>query len=457
MARRSGFALDKPVLELPAILDLPDDLLPLITEINGYRYFMVDSGRAAAKSQSIARLLLYLSEQQYVRIVCGREFQNSIEESVYTIFKDLIAEYGLNFEVTKTEITHRVTKSPIRFRGFREQGATNIKGLEGVDILWVDEAQAITKQTLDVIVPTIRKENAKVYWSMNRHVENDPVFAYFVNRDDCLHIHTDYRRNKHCPKATIKEAELCLHNSPKDYEHIWLGTPLAKSEDYLFSLDMIRASLALDLNRLGIQRRVLANDVARYGDCENVFCGIESRGPIFWEQIHQEVFRNMGLDETVGKHLSLKRTMNFDLNVVDDDGMGGGVTDNLPGIEVMPFHAVKDFAHDNYADRRTAGYFKLQEWISRGWLKILNDPVLHEQLLSIRYRYGANGKKRLFTKDEMRKDGIASPDRSDALMMAVYFADQTMGPGFGQPKYAIHGNPALEREVAGLPHHAQMS
>lgn len=449
--------MDKVTLSLPEILNIPEKLLPLITEINNYRYFLIDGGRGGSKSQSIARILTYHAEQNRYRIVCGREFQNSIEESVYTIFKDLIQNYSLNFDIQSTRINHRLSESSIIFRGFREQGATNIKGLEGVDILWVDEAQAITKQTLDVIIPTIRKENAKVFWTMNRHVENDPVFAYFVNRPDCLHITINYTENEHCPEALKKEAEICKAKSLADYNHIWLGQPLAKSDDYLFSLDMIRRSISLDLNKPGVVRKILANDVARYGDCENVFSVIESRGPIFWEQTHQEAFKGMGLDETVGKHLFMKRTMNIDLNVIDDDGMGGGVTDNLQGIEVMPFSSVKDFEHDVFADRRTAGYFKLQDWMERGWIKILNDPLLHEQLLTIRYKYMPSGKKRLYTKDEQRKEGIPSQDRSDALMMAVWNTDTVMQGDFAQNTYAIHGNPELERETRGFQKYARIS
>ena len=67
-----------------------------------------------------------------------------------------------------------------------------VEGLEGIDVLWIDEGQAITKQTLDVLIPTIRKEKAKIFFSMNRHVEHDPVYETFYNRPDCLHIHLNY-------------------------------------------------------------------------------------------------------------------------------------------------------------------------------------------------------------------------------------------------------------------------
>ena len=156
------------IKSLPKLLDIPDKLLPIISEFNDFRYVLLDGGRGGGKSQAIARFLLYLAEQSTIRICCGRETQNSIDESVHTILKDIIVQYELNFEVFANKILHKKTKSTFIFKGFREQGAVNIKGLEGVDILWIDESQAVTKHTLDVIIPTIRKEKAKIFFSMNR-------------------------------------------------------------------------------------------------------------------------------------------------------------------------------------------------------------------------------------------------------------------------------------------------
>jgi len=172
-------------LELPKLLDLPAKLLQIVDKFDLYRYFLADGGRGGGKSQGVARLLLYLSGHFKLRIVCGREIQKSIDESVYTIFKDLIIENQLNFEVQAAKIIHRKSGTEINFKGFREQGSVNIKGLEGVDILWIDEAQAITKHTLDIIIPTIRKSKAKVFFTMNRHLKNDPVYKEFSTREDC--------------------------------------------------------------------------------------------------------------------------------------------------------------------------------------------------------------------------------------------------------------------------------
>ncbi len=221
-------------LQLPKFLNIPAKLYPMILKLNLFRYFLIEGGRGSAKSQSAARLILFIGDKNKVRVVCGREIQASIEESVYALFVDLIQEYGLNYDVGKKVIRHRVTGTTIRFRGFRERGSVNIKGIEGVDILFIDESQALTKQTLKILIPTIRKNKAKIFFVMNRHIEEDPAFDQFHNRDDCLHIHIDYFENQHCTDALKREAAECKKKNIDDYNHIWLGVALKNAKNSAF-------------------------------------------------------------------------------------------------------------------------------------------------------------------------------------------------------------------------------
>ena len=136
-------------MDCPELLGIPPKLQKLFDDFNQYKIFIIEGGRGSAKSHTIARILLYIMQKRIARLVCGREIQATIEESVYTLFADLIAKYSLAYQVRKTRIRHLVSGSTIGFKGFRERGAVNIKGIEGADIVWVDEAQALTKPTLD--------------------------------------------------------------------------------------------------------------------------------------------------------------------------------------------------------------------------------------------------------------------------------------------------------------------
>ena len=440
------------MLTLPKILDIPPKLIPFITQFNDFRYFLIDGGRSSGKTQSIARFISYLCEQKSLRVVCGRETQTSLDESVYTVFIDLIRQFNLNFNVSATKIDHKVTGSAIRFRGFREQGATNIKGLEGVDILWVDESQAITKQTLDVIIPTIRKDYSRIIWSMNRNMATDPVYVAMSGRDDCLSIHCDYVHNPFCPEAMIKEAEVCKKISEKDYQHIWLGEPMAQGDDMVFSSDEVYGSPDVEFITSGIKKRILAVDVARFGEDETVFCLLESQNAAQWQMIYQDVWRDKNLMECVGKIIDMSRSWHTDLVVIDDCGIGGGVTDRLGELRmpVVAFNGASTPRNELYANQRAEAYFEVKELFGVHQLKIMKDAKLQEQLLSVRFKFmSTGGKKALISKDEMRKNGLKSPDRADALSFAVYHRNTVVNMEKDMlPSYGVMGS-ELDYETVG--------
>ena len=294
-------------IELPAILDLPEKLLPCIFDINTYDYWLIHGGRGGGKSQSIARLILWICEQREVRVCCGRETQNTIEDSVYRILADLIGEYDLDFDVFNNRIVHRRTGSTIIFRGFKEQGRVNIKGLEGVDILWIDEAEAITKATLDIIVPTIRKTNAIVYFTMNRNVRKDAVYVEFAKDPDCKVIKINYYDNKHCPENLIKKAQKCKRLNPADYDHIWEGNPLDQAKDYLVSSSKLDKAAKLE----GIPKeqyhkiKCMAVDLSGNGGDLCVATLTESISAIHFKVSEREEWNEPDTDITKGKIISL--------------------------------------------------------------------------------------------------------------------------------------------------------
>ena len=408
------------------MLVIPEKLLPLITRINDYRYFLIEGGRGGGKSQAVGRFILYLAEKRRLRIVCGRETQVSIAESVYSLLSDLILQYRLNFEVLASKITHKMSGSTINFRGFREQGAFNIQGMEGVDVLWIDESQAVTKDTLDVLIPTIRKQEAKIFFTMNRFVHNDPVYSMFAGRKDCLHIHINYTDNKFCTQALVNEAEECKLRSLVDYNHIWLGEPLAAGDDRLLRFEDVDSSPDIKFYEEGTQKRILAVDVARFGQDETVFTIIQSENIRQWSQIYQHSWRDKPLTEVVGKILDLSREFDPDIVAIDDVGMGGGVTDRLSEQRVTPEPFIGNAKPSNplYRNMDSEGFFRMKDFFNKGNIRIMKDPILQEQLLELRFKYNSNNIKSMVTKDEMRKINNKSPDRAKCLMMALYYTDR---------------------------------
>ncbi len=415
-------------VSVPSFLDVPEKLLPLITRFNEFRYFLVEGGRASGKTQTIARILLYLAEKHRVRIVCGREILKTIDESVHTVLKDLIIENDLNFIVHNNRIVHRKSGSAFWFKGFREQGSVSIKGLEGTQVLWIDEAQAITKPTLDIIIPTIRKENSKVFFSMNRHLDNDPVYKEFIKRSDCLHIKINYNENKHCPEVSKKEARLC---DPIDYNHIWEGDPLPQAENQLISRDDVKDAYKFKVSNL-TGGKVLAIDPARYGGCETALTEFV-RGNEGLKQTWRSARKGINPMETVGRAVQwAENTDKAEIIAIDVVGMGGPMADRLievfenstneklKAIAVVLYNGGSTEAIDTakYLNRRAYDYWMLKEAIRLHQVGLIEDAIQEDQTCSVLYTYMSNGKRKILSKEEMRSKKINSPDRTDAVVMA---------------------------------------
>jgi phage terminase large subunit len=410
---------------IPEILNIPEKLLPIIKNFNDYRYFLAEGGRGGGKSNAVGRLILFLAEKKNLRIVCGREIQNSINESVYSLLADLINRYKLNFDVQSSKITHKVTKSVINFRGFREQGAFNIQGMEGIDIVWIDEAQAITKQTLDVLIPTIRKDKAKVFFTMNRHLDNDPVYSTFAHRKDCSHININYTDNPFCTNALINEAKECLLKSVKDYNHIWLGEPLAQGEDSLFSRkELTDTKLNLYSLREGYGLRIAGFDIARYGDDKCACVIVQQQGALHWEVIYKDQWEHKDLNYTTGRILMTANEQKADKVIIDEDGIGAGPLDTLNkgrGLEnYLGFRNPPIAYQENkfYANTRTLNAYKLKDLVLKSHIRVNDDEIIDE-LVTLKYTFDNHQRRILVSKEKMKKEGIKSPNLADALIMAV--------------------------------------
>jgi phage terminase large subunit len=194
------------------------------------RYKVARGGRGSAKSWSFARALLIKAYQRPTRILCAREVQKSIKQSVHKLLADQIEQMGLEaeFEVLATEIRGS-NGSEIYFSGLSDQTADSIKSFEGVDIVWVEEGQSITKRSWKILIPTIRKDNSEIWVSYNPELESDETHQRFVLNPppDCKSITMNWTDNPWFP--TVLEAER-LHAKAtlpdEEYANIWEGVCL---------------------------------------------------------------------------------------------------------------------------------------------------------------------------------------------------------------------------------------
>lgn len=209
-------------------IQIPDKLLPLITERK--RYKSIRGGRGSAKSHTVARCLLALaSSRPRLRVACCREIQKSIESSVKRLFDDLITEYELQayFESQKTKII-TAWGGEFTFHGLQGHRVDDIKSLEACDIAWLEEAQRISKNSWTALTPTIRREGSEIWASWNPDQEDDEVWqrtvvAPWVSPDNMLDIIINWRDNPWYNQV-LEDERLTLKRLNQDlYDHVWEG------------------------------------------------------------------------------------------------------------------------------------------------------------------------------------------------------------------------------------------
>ena len=191
------------------------------------RYKVYWGGRGAAKSWAFAEALIRLTAALPLRVLCVREFQNSMKDSSIKILADTIIRLGLDswFTVTADSIKSRVGAEFI-FKGCHNN-TNGIRSTEGIDILWAEEAHSISEASWRVLLPTIRKDGSEIWISFNMDEENDATYQRFVvkERSNSIVHKINYDRNPYLSEVLRQEMEDDKAADYQLYEHIWLGMP----------------------------------------------------------------------------------------------------------------------------------------------------------------------------------------------------------------------------------------
>lgn len=190
------------------------------------RYKVYHGGRGGAKSWNFARALIALAYTGTRRILCVREFQTSIKDSVHKLLKDQINMLDLApyFIITDNSIKCLITGSEFLFKGLR-RSLDEIRSTEGIDICWVEEAHSVSEYSWSVLIPTIRKENSEIWASFNPLEETDPTWVRFVvqTHPDAIVKKVGFEDNPYFPKVLDQERLFLLQTDPEAYEHVWGG------------------------------------------------------------------------------------------------------------------------------------------------------------------------------------------------------------------------------------------
>lgn len=227
------------------------------------RYKVPYGGRGSGKSVGVAMALIQIADLVEIKVWCFREVQKSIKESVHSLLDSTIKKMGLssNYHVLDNEIRNRKTGSKFIFSGLSDLTAENIKSLDDVDIAWGEEAKMLSKKSIDILKPTIRKEKTNIYkwhpdpdiargdwdseiWlTFNPDLDTDPVYESFVTNPptNCISKLVNYRQNAFFTDLLEQERKDCLRLQPKDYPNIWEGKCRPAAEGAIYYDEMQQA------------------------------------------------------------------------------------------------------------------------------------------------------------------------------------------------------------------------
>ncbi|HGH5415678.1 TPA: PBSX family phage terminase large subunit [Citrobacter freundii] len=402
-----------------------------------------------------------MSRRGCYRFLCARELQNSISDSVIRLLDDTINRegYQAEFEVQRTSIRHLITGSEFMFYGIKNN-PTKIKSLEGIDICWMEEAEAVSKDSWDILIPTIRKPGSEIWVSYNpKNILDDTHQRFVISPpDDICLLTVNYTDNPHFPDVLRLEMEECKRKDYDLYLHIWEGEPVADSDMAIIKPSWIAAAVDAHL-KIGFAasgRKRVGFDVADEGEDSNATtlahgsvvtdCNQWNKGDVitsadrvknYAEQVRASeiVYDSIGVGAGVKAHL--KRVckipttgFNAGESVFKPDAKyadGKTNKDMFSNIKAQAWWGVRDRFYNtwrvikhleaNPGDAEFVKQFTDDQLISLS-SDIKQLEYLKAELSRPWVDYDNNGRVKVESKKDMKKRGIPSPNMADSLIMA---------------------------------------
>lgn len=423
------------------------------------RYAVLYGGRDSSKTWDAAAMAIALSTAGKLRIVCTRQIQARIEDSVYTTLKIQIERLGLqgHFKILQNKIICTLTGSEFLFYGLC-RSITDVKGLEGIDILWNEEAEDYSKEQHDILAPTLRKEGSMIWFVFNPRIATDFVYKNFVidPPSNAVVRKINYDENPYLSATSLEGIEEWKIRDFEGYQHVYLGIPKDNDDSAVIKRTHCMAAIDAHVN-LGIEIRGehrLGFDVADSG--QDLCAIVYNHGPLakwsdMWKASEDE------LPKSVKRTVEAARARDASI-IYDAIGVGafvGGMVNELNrAADTYPVRHSGFFAGGgvdepgkDYKDTRikNSDYFsnvKAQKWWDvadrlsntcqavRDGRKFADSDMIFissdipnldrliDELCTPARDFDRAGRVKVEGKDDLAKRGIRSPNLADAFIMA---------------------------------------
>ena len=206
-----------------------------------FPYKVAWGGRGATKSWGFARALLIEGARRQLRILCARETQKSIRDSVHQLLVTQMKDLGLEsfYRVEKAAI-YGSNGTVFLFAGLKHN-VDNLKSMEAISICWVEEAQGVSKSSWDKLIPTLfRIPNCELWISFNPDLEADNTYQRFVvdPPPGAMVVKLTWRDNPWFPEDLRQEMEHARRQNIDEYNHIWEGTCINTLANAIYANEM---------------------------------------------------------------------------------------------------------------------------------------------------------------------------------------------------------------------------
>lgn len=415
-------------------------------------------GRASSKSWDAAGFATFLADNYQLRVLCVRQFQNRISESVYALLKIQIERFGLSerFDVQRDKIYNMATGSEFMFYGLW-RSIDEIKSLESIDILWIEEAHNLTEEQWKVLEPTIRKAGSQVWVIFNPKLATDFAYKRFVVNPppNTIVRKINYDENPFLSDTMLKIIEAARAEDPDEFAHVYGGEPMQDDDGVIIKRSWIMA--AIDAHKVlgftGDGRKRIGFDIADSGadKCATVNAhGSVVLGADMWKAAEDELLKSC--TRVYHRARELKAAITYDsigvgasagakfgeLNLAHPGQLvayskfnaGGAVwrpesiysqgtknKDMFSNIKAQAWWLLADRFRNTFNAVRKGEIFTPDQMIS------LSSDLPHLELLidelSTPLRdYDANGRVKVESKKDLAKREVASPNLADAIVMA---------------------------------------
>ncbi|EOX9984739.1 PBSX family phage terminase large subunit [Escherichia coli] len=427
-------------------------------------------GRSSSKSWDAAGIAIFLSNKYTLRFCCARQIQNKIEESVYTLLKIQIDRFGLRhrFRILNNKIINLVTGSEFVFYGLW-RNIEEIKSLEGIDVLWLEEAHALTEYQWKILEPTIRKEGSECWFIFNPGLVTDFVWRNFVvdPPEGTLIRKINYDENPFLSDTMLKVIDAARRRDPNGFKHVYEGVPESDDDAAIIKLSWIEAAVDAHktLNFEPSGRKRIGFDVADSGTdkCANVY---RHGSVVFWadewkakedellkscqrtyqaalEREADIVYDSIGVGASAGAKFSeinadrksenaYARRVNYQrfnagagVHEPDDEYNGIPNKDFFANLKAQAWWLVADRFRNTFNAINNGEQYPVDELISID----SRCPLLEKlklELTTPHRDFDRNGRVMVESKKDLAKREIPSPNVADAFIMAFAPIDTSL-------------------------------